>query len=77
VPVLIVEAGDDRIVTPAARRLLRESLPRAEVLCLAGAGHALLQEPLIPRVIDWVSGHLPPGAPTLAPRPDQPGRTGG
>jgi pimeloyl-[acyl-carrier protein] methyl ester esterase len=54
VPVLIVEAGDDRIVVPEARALLREALPEAERLTLPGAGHALLRAPLLEPVLAWL-----------------------
>lgn len=52
--VLIVEAEDDRIVEPEARRLLRESLPTAEVISFPGIGHALLGCDVITRVVEWV-----------------------
>jgi len=52
--VLIVEAEDDRIVEPEARRLLRESLPAAEVISFPGTGHALLGCDAIARVVEWV-----------------------
>jgi pimeloyl-[acyl-carrier protein] methyl ester esterase len=52
--VLIVEAEEDRIVEPAARALLREALPEAEVLALPGVGHALLAGDVIGRVVAWV-----------------------
>jgi pimeloyl-[acyl-carrier protein] methyl ester esterase len=54
VPTLIVEAGEDQIVAPEARTLLRESLPHAEIMTLEGAGHALLCAELIERVVTWV-----------------------
>lgn len=54
VPVLIVEAGADRIVTPPMRALLRQALPDAEVLEMAGAGHALLRAPLLEPVLAWL-----------------------
>lgn len=54
IPILIVEAGEDRIVVPAARSVLRQALPKAEVILLPGAGHALLRTPVIPLVLDWV-----------------------
>jgi len=54
-PVLIVEAGADRIVAPPVRALLREALPQAEVLEMAGAGHALLQAPLLEPVLAWLA----------------------
>lgn len=55
VPVLIVEAGADRIVAPPVRVLLREALPQAEVLEMAGAGHALLRAPLLEPVLAWLA----------------------
>ena len=59
VPVLIVEAGEDRIVAPEARALLREALPHADHLPLPGAGHALLTAPLLEPLLDWLlSGRL-------------------
>jgi pimeloyl-[acyl-carrier protein] methyl ester esterase len=52
--VLIVEAEDDRIVEPEARRLLRESLPSAAVISFPGTGHALFGCDAIARVVEWV-----------------------
>jgi pimeloyl-[acyl-carrier protein] methyl ester esterase len=60
VPVLIVEAGADRIVVPEARALLRERLPRAQVLTFDGAGHCLLQAPLASELRRWITGTLGP-----------------
>lgn len=60
VPTLIVEATRDRIVHPEARASLRQALPNAEVLSLPGAGHALLQTPVIPEVVEWVRQRLTP-----------------
>ena len=61
VPVLIVEAGDDRIVAPEARALLREALPGAAGLTLPGAGHALLGAPLLEPLLAWLQhGRLSP-----------------
>lgn len=54
VPVLIVEAGADRIVAPPVRALLREALPGAEVREMAGAGHALLGAPVLEPVLAWL-----------------------
>lgn len=56
VPVLLVEAGEDRIVAPEARALLREALPHAVVLPLPGAGHALLRAPLLDPLFAWLDG---------------------
>lgn len=53
-PCLIVEAGDDRIVVPEARQLLREALPRAERITLSGIGHALLEPSWIDQVFRWI-----------------------
>lgn len=52
--VLIIEAGEDRIVVPEARAMLRETLPDAHIVCLEGAGHALPQTDTLARVIAWV-----------------------
>jgi alpha-beta hydrolase superfamily lysophospholipase len=42
VPVLLVEAAADQIVLPETRCLLRLSLPNADCISLAGAGHTFL-----------------------------------
>ena len=55
VPVLIVEAGADRIVAPSVRALLREALPQAEVLEMVGAGHALLRASILEPVLAWLT----------------------
>jgi pimeloyl-[acyl-carrier protein] methyl ester esterase len=61
VPVLLVEAGEDRIVAPEARALLREALPDADHLPLPGAGHALLTAPWLEPLQAWLtSGRLSP-----------------
>lgn len=52
--VLVVEAEEDRIVEPEARALLREALPEADVITLAGVGHALLGSDVVGRVVEWV-----------------------
>ncbi|MEB3167346.1 MAG: alpha/beta hydrolase [Synechococcaceae cyanobacterium] len=59
-PVLIVEAGCDRIVSEESRALLRQRLPQAARLVLPEAGHALLDPSLIPAVLEWVQGQLSP-----------------
>lgn len=58
IPVLLVEAGADGIVEPQAQSLLRERLPGAEVCRFPLAGHALLQAPLIPLVLEWLERSL-------------------
>ncbi len=60
VPVLLVEAGADRVVSPAARALLREALPQATVLAWANAGHALLRAPVVEAVLGWLAQGEPP-----------------
>ena len=55
--VLIVEAEEDRIVEPEARKMLREALPEADVITLPGVGHALLAGDVIDRVVEWVEAH--------------------
>jgi len=52
--VLIVEAGEDRIVEAETRAGLRRALPEAEVINLPGTGHALLVPDLVGRVVAWV-----------------------
>ncbi|MCP9833398.1 MULTISPECIES: alpha/beta fold hydrolase [unclassified Cyanobium] len=54
--VLIVEAEADRIVGPQVRALLRQALPQAEVVSLAGAGHCLLRSPVMATVLEWLQG---------------------
>ena len=53
--VLIVEAGQDRIVAPEARAELRQHLPQAELWALENEGHSLLGAPLVERVLAWVA----------------------
>lgn len=54
VPVLIVEAGADRIVAPPVRALLREAVPGADRLEVPEAGHALLRAPILEPVLAWL-----------------------
>jgi pimeloyl-[acyl-carrier protein] methyl ester esterase len=54
--VLIVEGGEDQIVIPEARQLLRDALPAADTLVLAGVGHCLLSPALGPLVCGWIEG---------------------
>jgi pimeloyl-[acyl-carrier protein] methyl ester esterase len=60
VPVLLVEAGDDQIVAPAVRELLRQRLPAAERIVLPGAGHAFLTTPPLAAVLQWLERTGPP-----------------
>lgn len=60
VPVLLVEAGEDRIVAPAARELLARRLPAAERIVLEGAGHAFLRTPPLAAVLQWLERNAPP-----------------
>ncbi len=52
--LLIVEGGEDRIVAPESRALLRAALPQAQLLRLEGVGHSLLSPGLIPAVLHWI-----------------------
>ena len=52
--MLIVEGREDQIVVPEARRLLREALPAADSLELAGVGHCLLSSALVGMVCAWI-----------------------
>ncbi len=54
--LLIVEAGADQIVVPEARQLLKQALPSADRLHLAGVGHCLLSPVLVPMVCSWLEG---------------------
>ena len=54
--VLIVESGEDQIVSPQARQQLRSLLPAADTLVLAGVGHCLLSPALMPTVCGWIEG---------------------
>lgn len=60
IPVLVVEAAQDRIVLPEARQLLRRDLEtqrsRTDWLTLQDAGHCLLGPGLVARVLDWLQG---------------------
>jgi len=58
IPVLLVEAADDQIVTPASRALLRQALPQATVWTLPRAGHALLGNDLPAAVLQWIGDGL-------------------
>lgn len=53
-PVLLVEGADDAIVHPVSRDDLRQRLPQAQVLSLAGVGHGLLMPGLTDQVLGWL-----------------------
>lgn len=59
IPVLAVEAAEDRIVAPEARQLLRKDLEtqgnRTHWLTLEGAGHCLLAPGLVEEVMAWLA----------------------
>jgi len=59
IPVLLVEAADDQIVSAASRALLRQALPEARLLTLPVAGHALLGNDLPAAVLQWIGDGLP------------------
>ncbi len=52
--VLIVEAMADTIVHPNSRAALRQELPQAELVELAGVGHGLLSPGLCEQVVGWL-----------------------
>ena len=52
--VLIVEAMADTIVHAKSRAALREELPEAELMELAGIGHGLLSPGLCEQVLGWL-----------------------
>ncbi|QEY33104.1 alpha/beta hydrolase [Synechococcus sp. RSCCF101] len=56
--ILVLEAGEDRIVPPASRQALLAELTaaghRPERRCLEGVGHALLSPLLLPTVLAWL-----------------------
>ena len=52
--VLLVEAMADAIVHPKSRAALRQELPHADLLELAGIGHGLLSPGLCDQVVDWL-----------------------
>ncbi|MEX1317900.1 MAG: alpha/beta fold hydrolase [Synechococcaceae cyanobacterium] len=54
IPCLIVEAGADRIVVPAAREQLRRERPTAAVIHYPGAGHCLLGTPVVRDLMAWI-----------------------
>jgi pimeloyl-[acyl-carrier protein] methyl ester esterase len=54
ISVLLVEGGQDQIVTPEARAMLRDAVPRAKTILLPEAGHALLESVEFPEVAGWV-----------------------
>ena len=66
IPVLLVEARDDRIVSEASRAGLRQALPQATVWSLEPAGHGLLggegphgDQNLLDAVLEWMAD-VPP-----------------
>ena len=60
VPVLLVEAGADRIVVPAARQELRQRLPHADRILLPDTGHAFLSAPPLAPVLQWLERNAAP-----------------
>ena len=52
--VLIVEALADAIVHPDSRAALRQELPQADLVELAGIGHGLLSPGLCEQVVAWL-----------------------
>ena len=77
IPVLAVEAGEDQIVVPEARELLRRDLEASgaqlQWLTLAGAGHCLLRPGVLAAVQAWLQ---PLVAASPSPRETAAERTG-
>jgi pimeloyl-[acyl-carrier protein] methyl ester esterase len=57
-PVLIVEAEDDQIVSAASRAQLKALLPEATVISLPRAGHGLLGAGVPAAVLNWIADGL-------------------
>lgn len=55
IPVLLVEAEQDRIVAPASREQLRQELPQATVWSRPDLGHCLLDPSLPAAVLSWIA----------------------
>lgn len=53
--VLLLQAGSDQIVVPAARQELQELLPKADVLIFSEAGHGLIGTPTVAMVNAWIA----------------------
>jgi len=64
IPVLVVEAQEDRIVVPEAREQLRRDLElhgcRLRCLPLEGGGHCLLQPGVVGAVLEWLQTLVAP-----------------
>jgi pimeloyl-[acyl-carrier protein] methyl ester esterase len=64
IPVLVVEAQEDRIVVPEAREQLRRDLEhhgcRSHCLTLEGGGHCLLQPGVVGAVLEWLQTLVAP-----------------
>lgn len=55
IPVLIVEAVQDQIVTAASRQELKQGLPHATVWTRSDLGHSLIDPALPDAVLDWIA----------------------
>ena len=52
--VLIVEAGEDQIVSETSKTEMRKELNKAEMITLDGIGHGLLMPELPETVLNWM-----------------------
>ena len=55
IPVLLVQAGQDQIVTTSSRLELQQALPQATVWTRDDLGHSLIDPALPDAVLDWIA----------------------
>ena len=55
IPVLIVEGGQDQIVSASSREELKQALPEATVWSRSALGHSLIDPALPDAVLDWIA----------------------
>ena len=55
IPVLIVEGGQDQIVSASSREELKQALPEATVWSRNALGHSLIDPALPDAVLDWIA----------------------
>ena len=55
IPVLIVEGGEDQIVSASSREELKQALPEATVWSRNALGHSLIDPAMPDAVLDWIA----------------------
>ena len=55
IPVLIVEGGQDQIVSASSREELKQALPEATVWSRNALGHSLIDPAMPDAVLDWIA----------------------